>query len=182
MNGPLRSAHDQPLTIEGAKLYLVLEEVDRIVVTLQTLNDAAVQRETDRQSAVVAEQRTHWIEEQAVAHSIAQAVIVNIHAEMDLDKERELNAAVLSAHATELMSATTGIIKDTAAMIADAVTGKPPLPPMPPEDAQLMARAKMHAIRYLAEAKRFMVSATLPLVWFTCFVMLYAAAHVLKLA
>ena len=74
------------------------------------------------------------------------------------------------------------LIRDTAAIIVDAVTGKPPLPPMPPEDAQLMVRAKMHAIRYLAEAKRFMVSATLPLVWFTCIVMLYAAAHVLKLS
>ncbi|WP_156529118.1 hypothetical protein [Caballeronia udeis] len=167
--------------MEGAKLYLVLEEVDRIVVTLQTLNDAAVQRETDRQNAAVAEQRTHWIEEQALAHSIAQAVIVNIHAEMDLDKEREMNAAVLSAHAAELMSATTCIIKDTAAIIADAVTGMPPLPPMPPEDAQFMEKARMHAIRYLAEAKRFMVAATHPLVWFTCCVVLYAAAHSLKL-
>jgi hypothetical protein len=168
-------------------LYLVLEEVDRIVVTLQTLHDAAIKRETDRQGATLADQRAHSIVEKALADSISKAVILNIYAELtpqlkeDLKEESERNAAASSALAKELMSAATGSIRDNAVVIADAVAGKPPLPPMPPEDAQFMEKAKMNAIRYLAEAKRFMVSATHPLVWFTCCVVLYAAAHSLKL-
>ncbi|WP_152602784.1 hypothetical protein [Caballeronia sordidicola] len=187
MNGPLRLAHDQPLTVEGAKLYLVLEEVDRIVVTLQTLHDATIQRETDRQDATLAAQRGHSIAEKALAASISKAVILNIYAELtpllkeDLKEERERNAAASSALAKEMTSSATGIIRDNAAVIADAVAGKPPLPPLPPEDARLLEKATGHAIRCLAEAKRFMVSATHPLVWFTCCVVLYAAAHSLKL-
>jgi hypothetical protein len=176
MNGRLRLAHDQPLTVEGAKLYLVLEEVDRIVVTLQTLEDAAVKRETERQEPALAEQRTHSIDEKAVADSISKAVILNIYTELSPQLREDLKE-----ESERLMSAAASCTRDNAAMIADAIAGKPPLPSLPPEDARFMDKANAHAIRCLAKAKRFMVSATHPLVWVTCFAVLYAVARCLKL-
>ncbi|MGX7002325.1 hypothetical protein [Caballeronia sp. KNU42] len=122
-----------------------------------------------------------------MAAFISKAVILNIYAELtplimeDLKEEKERNSAASSALAKEMMSAATGIIRDNAEVIADAVAGKPPLPPVPPEDARFMEKAHGHAIRCLAKAKRFMVSATHPLVWLTCCVVLYDAAHSLKL-
>jgi|SRR5471030_777235 len=146
--------------------------------------------ETGKQYAVLlqsARSVMHTMAEEALADSISKKIVLNIYAELtpqlkeDLKEESDRNSAASSSLAKELMSATTGAIRDNAEVIADAVAGKPPLPPVPPEDARFMEKANGHAIRCLAKAKRFMVSATHPLVWFTCCVVLYAAAHSLKL-
>jgi hypothetical protein len=147
-------------------LYLVLEEVDRIVATLQTLHDAAIKRETDRQDASLAEQRDHSIVVKALAASISKAVILNIYAELtpqlkeDLKEESERNSAASSALAKELMSAATGTIRDNAAVIADAVAGKPPLPPPPDPDAPIFTKIHRRATRGFARTHRFCITAS----------------------
>src|ERR1700688_868685 len=107
MNGPLRSAHDQPLSLEGAKLNLVLEEVDRVVIAIQNFHNE-IGRDMSRQEVILAEQRAllretrklnaemrdqhtvllqsirlvmHSIAENTLADAIAKGVIVNIYAE-----------------------------------------------------------------------------------------------------
>jgi hypothetical protein len=130
----------------------------------------------------------HTIAEEALADSITKKIVSDIYAELtpqlkeEVNKESERNSAASAALAKELMSAATGAIRENAAVIADAVAGKPPLPPVPPEDAEFMEKAKGQTIRCLAKAKRFMVSANLALVWFTCCIVVNAAAHVLKLS
>ncbi|NPT54202.1 hypothetical protein [Paraburkholderia elongata] len=210
MTGTLTSAHDQPLSLEGAKLYLVLEEVDRVVIAIQNLHNA-IRGDIDRQEAILTEQRAmlremrkmnaetaqqfsdllqsarsvmHSIAEKGLADSISKAVILNIYAELTprLKEESEQNLAAASAVATGLMSVVTDIHKDTAKMIADAIAGKPPLPAPPPNDAPFTERAKGRVIRSLAKAKRFMVSATHAVVLFTCFVALFTCSVVLYAA
>jgi hypothetical protein len=204
MNGPLRSAHDHPLSQEGAKLHLVLEETDRVVIAIQTLHNT-IRGGIDRTEAILAEQQAllhearknktetaeqytavlqavrcvmHTMVEKELPESIAQAVALNVYLELtpQLKEESEKNAAASAGVARELMTAVSDLKIDVSTTIADAIAGKPPLPPVPPDDAPLTAKAKGHAIRGFAKAHRFLVSSTHTVVWFTCLVVLYATA------
>jgi hypothetical protein len=204
MNGPLRSAHNHPLSQEGAKLHLVLEEVDRVVIAIQTLHNT-IRGGIDRAEAILAEQRAllrearknntetgeqhtavlvavrsvmHTMAEQELPESIAKAIALNVYVELtpQLKEESVKNAAASAAVVRELMTAVSDLKMEVATTIADAIAGKPPLPPVPPDDAPWTDKAKGHVIRGYAKAHRFLVSSTHTAVWFTCLVVLYATA------
>ena len=209
MNGRLRSAHDQPLSLEGAKLHLVLEEVDRVVIVVQDLHNA-VRGDIDRIETAITEIRSairemrqlstetgeqysvllqsarslmHSIAEKALADSISKAVVVNVYAELTPLLKEEIEEITGSAASVlkEVVSEVAQVRNDFATAIADAIAGKPPLPPVPPEDAPFAVRAKGRLVRCRAKAKRFLVSVTHAVVLVTCLVVLHSLAPSLKL-
>jgi len=125
--------------------------------------------ETGEQYAVLlqsARSVMHTMGEEALADSISKKIVLNIYAELtpqlkeDLKEESERNSAASSALAKELMSAATGIIRDNAAVIADAVAGKPPLPPPPDPDAPIFTKIHRKATRGFARTHRFCITAS----------------------
>jgi hypothetical protein len=198
-----------PHASEDTELSLLLAKVNRAIVAVQTL-DNDIRGDLGRREAAFAEQQallaearkiraaaveqsaaflqsvtsmTHSMAEKDLAESIAKAVLVSVCSELtpQLKEAIEQRSVNSLANAKGMMvSAVVQHNTELAKTIADAISRKPQLPPMPPDDAPFLDKLKGRSIRCFTQVNRFIVPATLAIVLLNCCVVLYTA-YLLKL-